>query len=61
MLIQQNAQLVEIIRFTPTTVKVKFLDQKRAVEFPRNFFKRRLQMGLFEVINKAHLVEMNRI
>lgn len=42
---------VKLLKLKPHMVLVEFVDTGRRVEFPRRSFMRRLELGLFELVN----------
>ncbi len=48
---QTTTNKVKIIEVKPHIVKVQFVDSGQVSTFPRKSFERKLDLGIFEVIN----------
>lgn len=48
---KDGSKKVRLLEMKPHKVLVEFVDNGRRVEFPRRSFMRRLDLGLFELVN----------
>jgi len=48
---RDGSKKVKLLEMKPHKVLVEFIDTGRKVEYPRRSFMRRLDLGLFELVN----------